>query len=385
LDATWSTYFADTLLQQIREGRHRLIIDAQHMSFLSSAGIRALVIIYKELNKVQGIFCLVSASAFVEQTLRMSGFEKWLQQEFPEDMPSCTGSAEDQQGSEGFQFYPLNKNAQLKVTKPANWQPWQKIDQDTLATVSFDAHIYALGIGSAADSNEEALNRLGEFLAVGGNVVFQPPQEQGPPDYLLAEGTFVPQLQCAQALCLQGEMAQLLRFAPTDTASFFPLSTLLRAILAKSTATAVGFVILAEIEGLVGATLIQSPGKLKTETALGFPEIRDWLSFCGERCHANQQVLLTGIVSTSSSELIPQLPGQPELSAHIHAAIFPYQPLANGEIELTTSVGKFVNGPPPVAVIHLVEDPRPVVGLGESALIRGACWYAPLQNSEVLL
>ena len=42
------------------------------------------------------------------------------------------------------------------------------------------------------------------------------------------------------------------------------------------------------------------------------------------------------------------------------------------------------NGPPPRAVMHLLEDTRPGAGLGESALLRGACWFAPLSNPEAL-
>ncbi len=78
------------------------------------------------------------------------------------------------------------------------------------------------------------------------------------------------------------------------------------------------------------------------------------------------------------------MPSAPDLAAHIHAAVFPYQPLQNGKIELESAIGKFFNGPPPLSVMHLADDDRPVVGLGESALIRGACWFSPLQNPEVL-
>jgi hypothetical protein len=90
------------------------------------------------------------------------------------------------------------------------------------------------------------------------------------------------------------------------------------------------------------------------------------------------------VVSGTASALLPPLPSSPGVAAHIHAAVFPHQPLPNGKIELEPSVRKFFNGPPPQAVMHLAEDIRPVVGLGESALIRGACWFGPVVNPEVL-
>jgi hypothetical protein len=51
---------------------------------------------------------------------------------------------------------------------------------------------------------------------------------------------------------------------------------------------------------------------------------------------------------------------------------------------MAASVRKFFSGPPPLAVMHLVDDMRPAVGLGQSALIRGACWCAPVKDPEVL-
>jgi len=191
-------------------------------------------------------------------------------------------------------------------------------------------------------------------------------------------------MQCLQALVCRGEMAALLRFAPSDETPFFPIAALLQMILKQSRKMMAGFVVLGEIEGLVGAALIQSPGLLSADESFSFPEVKEWLSFSGERVFAHQQVLLTGVVKDRDNHDDPPLPSHPGLAAHIHAAVFPYQPLPNGNIDMAASVQKFFNGPPPLAVMHLVDDNRPAVGLGQSALIRGACWCAPVQNPEVL-
>ncbi|MGD9972148.1 MAG: STAS domain-containing protein, partial [Desulfatirhabdiaceae bacterium] len=44
LDATWYDFFLETILKYIRNGEHHLIIDASEMSYISSMGIRALMI-----------------------------------------------------------------------------------------------------------------------------------------------------------------------------------------------------------------------------------------------------------------------------------------------------------------------------------------------------
>lgn len=386
LDASWADHFTEALLLQIREGHHHLVIDASDVSFLSSAGIRALLKLSKELDAVMGRLCIVNSSSFVDQTLSTSGFQMWLAEAYPDDMPA-TESAEQEgaAGQAGIQHYTVHDDAVLMMADPIGWLPWQKVGSEQMQTVACSGDTCALGIGSAIASFDEARDHFGEFLAVGGNVVYQPPDEEAPPDYLIAEQEFLPQMQCLQTLHWSGDMKHLIRFAPTDAMPFHSVSDLLALVLEQTEQRAAGFIVLGEVEGLVGTSLIQSPGRIEEEREIAFPEIREWLTFCAERSFARRQALLVGVVSPTGGPLLPPMPSRSGMAAHIHAAVFPYQPLPNGEIEWRTSTEKFFDGPSPLAVMHLTVDDRPAVGLGESALVRGACWCGHLQNPEVLL
>ena len=260
LDAAWAEYFTEELFLHIRNGQHHIIIDAREMVFLSSAGIRALLRVFKELNTVHGSFLIVNATDFVEQTLVTTRFEMWLGEEFPADMPAVfSGNEMENSGIERFTF---NEKATLTLTELADWQPWQVVDQNQVKTVDFSPDMIALGIGSSADTLNDARNQYGEFLAVAGNVVYQLPDEQGHPDYLIAEKQYIPRLQCIQLMSYRGEMGYHNRFAPTDKTPFYTISALLRNMLDQAKSEAVAFVILGEIEGLVGSFLIRSPGLL---------------------------------------------------------------------------------------------------------------------------
>ncbi|MDZ7743408.1 MAG: hypothetical protein U5Q03_17140 [Bacteroidota bacterium] len=79
------------------------------------------------------------------------------------------------------------------------------------------------------------------------------------------------------------------------------------------------------------------------------------------------------------------MPSRPAIAAHMHAVVFPHQPLQNGKLELRQQINKFFNGPPPKTLMHLIEDNRPVRGLGESTFIRGAMWCSPIKNTEEAL
>lgn len=114
-------------------------------------------------------------------------------------------------------------------------------------------------------------------------------------------------MQCIQALGWTGEMARLIRFAPPGDRSSFTISFLIESMLEKIQGNAAGFVISGEIEGLVGTCLIRSPGKLEDNSKIDFPEIRNWLAFCGERSFSRNQAIITGIISKTSTGLLAAL------------------------------------------------------------------------------
>lgn len=388
LDASWAEYFADVFLNYIRNGDHHLVVNAAAMDFLSSAGIRSLIRVNKELKLVKGSFTIVNASPFVLKTLEATGFGIWLSASLPEDMQPA-----DQVGTSGKSFvtelFQMDPQGSLKLSLVDAWKSWNAVSGSEASVISFPQNMFALGIGSSAVRLEEALGQFGEFMAVCGNLAYQVPEEKIRPDYLLSISEFVPEMRVIQALSCQGDMAHLYRFSPQGDKLKITISELAEEALSISGSSAAAFVILAETGGLVGANLIRSPGKIAGNPISNSMEVRDWLSFCGEKVFAGEQTLVFGVVARSSGtgnhSLLKQLPSNPDLAAHIHAVVFPYQPLPNGLIELKPQVDKFFSGPPPMALLRLVDDNRPVQGLGESTFIRGACWCAPLQNTEGLI
>jgi anti-anti-sigma factor len=385
LDASWSEHFSSTLHEYIRLGHHYILLDAAGMAFLSSAGIRAMVQIVKSIKLVNGSFQIIEANDFVKQTLTMTGFGSWLAEEVPsgsikEDIMLSGGY------QIGFEEYELNSQAFLNLSIPARWQPWDRFDPNEVSKMQFNSMDFALGIGCPGQSMAEYRSLMGEFLVVAGNVVHQPPSEGEKPDFLLTEKDYYPELNCIQALSCKGEMSHLLRFSPLDECSSFGLGEIAGQVLHATGSETSAFVLLSEIDGLVGSNIIKSPGLLVEDRVISFPEIKEWLSFCGERMYFRQQALVFGLVARPLVKKQPSLLVASKkyegLNLHAHAAVFPFQPLESGNINLKKAVMKFFNGPPPMALYHLVEDMRSVTGFGESAFTRGACWCAPIKNYQ---
>lgn len=388
LDAAWAEYFTDTFLNYVRNGNHHIVIEASEMEFLSSAGIRSLVRINKEIFLVKGSFSMVNSTEFVSKTLETTGFGDWLSTSFPDDMVADPEPEKPSKPGMNERYLPQQEQfSEISVVDA--WTGWNPVDLQNLQVVLFPEAVFALGVGSSSLQKENAINESGEFMAIDGNLVYQAPGEKGRPDYQLSVSQFVPEMLVMRALVVKGALSHLFRFAPTDEKTSQTLSELAAEVLSVTSSQVAAFVIAGEIDGLVGASLIQSPGQITETTPAGLTDMRDWLSFSGDRVFTGEQAVIFGIVSSDPdfgyNHLLRQHTANKLLYTHMHATIFPYQPLPNGNIELKQQIGKFFGGPPPIALMHLIDDNRPTQQLGESSLIRGACWCAPVKEKEGVL
>lgn len=385
LDASWADHFLSVFKEHIRRGHHHIMLDAPELTYLSSAGIRALVQLARSVAEVNGSFQILKANSFVEQTLTTTGFGNWLTNELPSDMPPASDGPSTA-SKDGYETHPLEDPSPMLLSIPAAWKPWERFSPDRMVNLRFGLSDFALGIGAPKQANDETGTLLGEFLAVGGHVVYQPPHEGERPDFLLAEKEYVPEMHCIQALHCSGGMSHLIRFAPTAGKSCFQMGEVAERALLETQSSLAALVVLAEIDGLVGSTMIKTPGLLNEDRSIPFPELKEWLSFCGERVYSRQKALVFGLAAKGHHGKTPLLLKasnlHPGLFLHLHAAVIPYQPLESGVISLRNTVQKFLNGPSPLALLHLVEDSRPAAGLGESAFVQGVCWCAAIKNVE---
>ncbi len=395
LDVVWAETLVKRVQEELRSGHHGVWIDASGVVYLSSAGIRVLIQLHREVAAVHGEFFVIRPSEFVDNTLRMSGLDSLIASD--DQISAIHSPNKEMMGAavpsicvEGMvvDVFPLGQ-AEMRWSVPARWKPWETVEDRDMRSLRFPAPSVGLGIGAAGQDLNDLRGRFGEFVAVAGCVALQPADsEQHLPDFVTQTGDFVPEVNAIQALVAEGEFSTLLRFQPESEEGRLSLSDLAASALKACASDSVVLVVLAETDGLVGMALSRSPGLVNSVTQPGtFPEIRNWMNFCGERVHAGKSVLLVSFVSrcADNSELVPFLsamPSQPGLFAHSHAAAFPFMPLPDGVIQLNEQVKALFDAHDPVDLLHVVEDDRPLTGLGQSTFIRGACWCASLQREQ---
>ena len=395
LDAAWSEHFYNSVAASIREGMHDIRIDAENLEYLSSAGIRVLIRAHRELKAVNGSFAIVRASDFVVQTLSMSGFDTLLALDTVAERASEPAAAPEvpQTAAKSDEPVPalklpgmacevfeLDTEAAMEIREEGSWKPWQAMDSAKCPRLVLGRDTVAIGTGAPGIDFDEAKTRMGEFAAAAGCVTWQPGSGEIP-DFIVQEGRLVPELVCANALLATGGFSHLVRFQPDGNAggNSLPVDSIVDAALAVTKSNCAAFVAVMEIDGLVGMTTCRSPGLIKQgEEPNGYPDIRDWVSFCGERLHEGMQAFVVGFASSAEKRaMMPALPSRDGVGAHVHAAVFPFRPLPNGKIFMSDSVAQVFSGAGPVGMYHLVEDRRSALGLGQSTFRRGAIWCAP--------
>jgi len=256
------------------------------------------------------------------------------------------------------------------------------------APLSFPAATFGLGVGALGTTSADTAGRHGEFIAAGGCAAYQPTDGANRPDFLVTQGALVPQARLVSGLAGSGVFTHLLRFEALPDARVVTLSALATSALQLAGSDAAAFVAVNETAGLVGASLRRDPTLADAATdRLAFPQIRDWLSFTGERSFRDTTTLLVGVVARPgysgplASQLRPLSTAADAPLGHVHALVVPYRPLQKGLIDLTAMVSSLFDGPTPQALLHLLGDSRGISGAGESDFQRGAVWFAALPKS----
>ncbi len=390
LDASWCDHVQGTLDKAIKDGQHHLHLDMSQVSYLSSAGIRVLLKIFKQLTSIEGSLKIVRSSDFVANVLELAGLN---------DLVAGESASPDE--SEAEERIHESEYAQLALHSPAGSLPQVNVrvigDPESLRTgapqkdretLAFAASHFAIGVGALGNRSTETDPRMGEFLALAGVAAYQPTDGSNRPDYMLSEGALIPEGQLLLGLSGDSLPSGLARFETKADHRTVPMSDLCQAALDLSQSDAAVLVALTETAGLVSTTLQQSPANAvasEPERRFSFPGVRDWLSYSGERIHRDSNSLIVGVVARPGTALDPMLrPLRPggSLLGHLHAATFPYHPIRKGKIALADSVADLFSRDSLQSIAHLISDPREITGAGESEFYRGALWHAPLQLTQ---
>lgn len=389
LDAAWAGQVSDAIDAAVRAGAHRIAINCAAVTYISSLGLGVLVQHYKQLKAVEGRLSVVEATGPVLAVIRMAGLAGLL---IGDDVPLPSAEAgasvrRVEQGSAAYEIYTQASGATLECSlngQPERFAGAAFAEADCRPLHLADG-VIGLRLGAFGEGFADCRARFGEFLAAGGAAIALSPAEHGVPDYVVTQAGHVPRVEALYAITVTGTPSNMLRFdATADGSGVLGLSELVESALTLCDAEAAGFAIVAEAAGVVGATLRRSPATESGTAPLEFPGVRDWLSFTTERTGDRHVALIVGMaarrVSPDVAPFVRPIASGSATQGHFHAALFPYRPIQRGELALAATVAALLAASPPTTMLHVMPDTREFEGVGETDLMRGACWVGPIRS-----
>ena len=388
MDSYWADHLSTVLEEIMRRGHHRIRLNLSEVLYMSSIGIRVLVVFYKKLQAIEGVFVVSDPSPNVSKVLDMVGLRSTLMPDAPAAKVASevaeTGRQLDRENAK-FEVFELGHSDGMQCRAVGNVGLLEGcgFSESECRAELFSESSFGVGLGAFGTSFTECKERFGEFLAVAGAAAYQPSDGSNVPDFLLKEGSLVPELQVLYGLVCDGTFSYLARFDARPEVGAVGLSELAETAIEIASADSACVVIVAESAGLVGASLRKPPVNGGAgATLFSHPGIRSWLSFTTERAHSRALAVAVGVVSKAPEAALANLlrPLGRSVVGHIHAAPFSYRPLQRGLIDLRKTVRSLFEGETLLGLMHLIGDDRESTGVSESEFARGACWVAPLAD-----
>jgi anti-anti-sigma factor len=388
LDGYWCDHLTAALSDAIREGSHQIRVDCAQVTFLSSAGVSALVKCYRELARINGTFRVVNPSDRVSTVLRLTRLDTLLVMPAGEAVATPTRERPGRRidvGSAALEVFDLDRVARLTCRAIGSPAPLAEGAFAEEHCTSFESIKPALGVGIGAfgGSFSECRSRFGELISVAGATAYQPGDGTNVADYLLTTGDVGSDIRLLYGLVCEGRFSHLVRFDTIDRGASVGLSALLSVSLEATEASALGVVIVAETTGLLGAALRRSPTQPPEDGGFfSHPGVRSRLSFTAERAFRGSLALVAGVVrraTGSDGATFGQLRlVAPNVVGHFHAAAFRFRPLRKAMTDLDGTVAELFEPDQLLGVLHLLNDDRGASGAGESEFVTGACWIGQI-------
>jgi len=383
LDAEGTEPLVQEIDRLLRAGAHEVHLDLDAVTFISSAGIGALLEAHKELRAAGGRLEVLTASPQVVGVFRLTRLDTLIG---PRRAAAATPAAAAVPTAERT-IGPVR----LVALDPPQGRPskLRLVPRGAApAVVALTPSSCALGLGTPDVDDPHPLAHAGEILSAAGCLFHRPPATDPRIDWILPHAGHSVRVALVEGLAWDAPPAGSAGFEPAEADSTVSLDDLARALLAASDGVAIAFVAVGEIHGLVGAELVRP---LAEATADDHPRAGTaavaarWLSFSREPVHARRTGLVVGVAANGppadaalAATLRPLDPaGDPRLVGHVHAAVFAFRPVRREPGDVTQVVTGLASGPP-LAVMHLLADPAPLVGSGTSEFVRGVAWFWPL-------
>ena len=377
IDSLTSQTVQQYLENLTESGERKIVIDFTQINYISSAGLRILLLFQKQLKKVDGEIILCNLSPAIADVLRMSGFINLFRiltslDEITTLQAQTEGDATakllTKDGIAIEYFSPDAAPGHLTLIGSHEKMADSTYGPNDLQTVKADELQFGLGFAALGDDYESTKNLFGEAVIIQGSLFYFPAVRRPVVDYMLiSEEDSNIEYKFFFGINLTGNFSRIAAFECQE--GLVDLRQLVAIITELSPAKAMGVVLIAESKGLLGMYLKRVPlSENKPDNGLTIysPEnFAEWMDFPVEPTDFNKTAIGCGLV-VPKKDAVPDvishlLPDQSNI--HLHAAIFERGPLNKKAANFQQELKRITSESEVSKVIHILDGSRFSSGL----------------------
>ncbi len=377
LDVLTAAQAQQILEDLVQAGQRDLVVDLAELSYVSSAGLRVLLLVQKLLRKVGGRIIIYRTPEMVRQVFAVSGFLGMFElADGPDDLAARLAGQAVQPASRHLETDGVVMEVVERPGPPGrlrlHGRP-EKLNRAEYAEYDMvclpaGQGLFGVGLGCFGDGFAECRDFFGEALLLEGSLFYQPTVPRAGVEFVLnLQAQSGLDYKFLQAFTFRGPFQALVSFACPDGPQ--ELNRLIPALGQSLSCPVLGLVLLAESRGLYGMHLKRSPvsqNQPDQGREIFHPELfKEWMSFPLEATDPGAVVagagLMVGSRETAPAVLAPWLPSGSAF--HLHAAVFGKGPLGKRPEQLPAELRRVITEMEPAKAQHLLGRSRFSSGL----------------------
>lgn len=372
------------------------VADLSSVDYISSAGLRLLLVLYKKLEKQGGALALAGARDYCRNVIDVAGFTGTFHMfnTAAEAAAYCEQIIREKNSLEQWEDLEcLSLPTGWYRILPGRAEPgaveilgdvkdvlYSRITPAQLHSIRFSETEYSIGLGGLGERLEDYYPLMGEMITIGGTMVWLPTDQHDTPDFLIPKsdkGQVT--LRTGFNTSLAGGFNELMMFESQAPAGA-PINRVYRDLFDAARRRRPDFkgvlalVLRAQMGAVFGSGIKKSPIKefapANGEMVTHPSNVKDWFDFDATPRHTQVTALICGIGVDLTADLAgydpaqfsrvfylnPANPGDKNEMLHNHAVIFNEQPLADRAVDLEREIGAVVENGEFIDMRHLLDN-----------------------------
>jgi anti-anti-sigma factor len=395
VDAFAAKNLQNTIEQQMKPDIAAVVFDLKGVSYISSAGLRIIMLVSRRMRKGEGAVALCHVGQFCRDVMDTAGFLHFLpvfdtlEQAVDYGLQSIR-EKEYLQNWEQLEKVELScgqatiipvssEKGEALVTGDIKDVLYSRVTKEGLFSKTFSEAEYSIGLGALGDAVDDYYTVMGEMMTIGGTMVWLPTDGNDTPDFLIPKAdTGRVRVRTGFNVSLNGKFNELFYFVGNNPqgvsleeiyGELFRLARIRR----PDYKGALGLAAIVQMPTVFGSGILKSPiikfapdnGRMVTDSE----NLEQWMESDKKPRHTEVTGLICGIGISLQADLSafdqdilnrifylhPANTGGKNQMLHNHGVFFSPQPFPDKAVNLEKQINQVVDQGDFIDMRHLLD------------------------------